>query len=124
FLDNFTGTGSLVAHVADSGEAWSGGSGAIQLGSGSAYGPVGGGDEVYANYTPASADCEVSIRVIKGALSGAAEVGMWLRGIPPASSGSGYMGRYVLGSGWQFYRMNSGAYTQIGVSTAGTLGHN
>lgn len=131
FEDTFTGGGTVLisAHTADTGQTWArshSGATIINVSAGSAYGSNAGGDEVYSSYTPPSADQEASITVIKGAITGAPEVGIWLRGTADASNPTGYMGRFVEGTGWQFYRMDSPAltYVQIGVSTAGTLANN
>ena len=126
FLDNFTGTGLLSDHVADTGQGWdSNGLGStITLLSGLAYnsgGAVAAGS-YYAQFTPASADQEASLTIAKGSISGSPEIGLFLRSSLGGGTPTGYMLRFAQGSGFQFYRITAGpTFTQIGSNVAGSL---
>lgn len=126
-LDEFTGTSGLSAHTADTGQTWgpriyAGGSSIINVASGSAYGSSVGGDDVSVDYTPPTANHEVTITIIKGSITGSPEVGAWLRVTTGVGTGTGYVGRYAEGSGFQFYRLDTGiSFVQIGTNTAGSL---
>lgn len=127
FLDEFTGTSGLSSHTADTGQTWgpriyAGGSSIINVASGSAYGSSVGGDDVSVDYTPPTANHEVTITIIKGSITGSPEVGAWLRVTTGVGTGTGYVGRYAEGSGFQFYRLDTGiSFVQIGTNTAGSL---
>jgi hypothetical protein len=128
FVDNFT-EGSVVyltAHVADTGHTWvqwqTGSAIAAQVVGGQAFQSSAGTPDYVSSYTPATADTEASIHVNKLAISGAPEVGMWLRATADAVNPRGYMGRFVEGTGFQFYRCDAGiSYVQLGSNVAGTL---
>jgi hypothetical protein len=123
--DNFTGTSLLTAHTADTGQTWA----VLQTGvaiqqrvaSGSVYHDTLSA-EACSSFTPDAANHEATITIIKQAISGAPEIGMWLRATIDATNPRGYMGRFLEGSGYQFYRLDAGvSYAQIGSNTAGSL---
>ena len=127
FLDNFTGASTLVTHTADTGQTWDalflGSSVGLSVGAGVAYYSIStSGPDCTSSYTPANANTEATITISKGVITGAPEIGMWLRFVLGTS---GYMGRYSEGSGFQFYRLDPGpAYTQLGSNVAGSIADN
>ena len=127
FVDTFTGSGYLDAHTSDSGSTWenlfSATGNLVSLSGGAAYDnqASGGGKEYATNYTAASADALGRILVNVGSLSGNPEVGIWLRCAGVHATGDmGYMGRYVHGTGYQFFTLNGNTYTQLGSTVTGT----
>jgi hypothetical protein len=126
FVDTFTGTSALTAHTADTGHTWgvliTGLTCTMQVASGSLYDQITSTPEVCSNYTPATADQDATITLIKQAISGAPEAGIWLRATIDATNPRGYMGRFVEGTGFQFYRLDPGqTYVQLGSNVAATL---
>jgi hypothetical protein len=95
---------------------------AAKVVSGECFQSAGGTSDYVSSYTPASADTEASIHVKKLAITGAPEIGMWLRATADAVNPRGYMGRFVEGTGYQFYRCDAGiTYVQLGSNVAGTM---
>jgi hypothetical protein len=125
FLDNFTGSGVLGAHTADTGQGWDGtalstpalvGGGFVVMSSGA--GPA----HYYAQFTPVSANQEASMTIGKATISGSPEIGVFLRANLGGGSPTGYLLRFAQGSGFQLYRLDAGpAFTQIGSTVAGSF---
>jgi hypothetical protein len=129
-IDSFTGSGYLDAHTSDSGNTWAKINSTVVVDTISvsgiaAYDNAGssGGKEYGSNWTSAGTDCRARVIVNIGTISGNPEIGMWLRLVNAGASSTttaGYMGRYVHGSGYQFYSILNDTFTQIGSTVAGT----
>jgi hypothetical protein len=126
-VDTFAATGLLSANNADTGQAWT-----QALGDPTSYSSnftILSGNELYTNNSGGSDaavaynsdDASLTVHVL-GTISGSPEIGLVLR-VNGFANADGYMGRFVNGSGWQFYSATGGGptYTQLGSNVAGTL---
>lgn len=131
FLDNFSDTGTLFisSHTSDSGQSWknsiNGASTTIKVASGSAYNGAGFADIAFSSFMPTSADQEATITIIKGTISGNANVGISLRSIGSATTPRCYIGRWAEAAGfYEFARQDGAGNTVLLSQTAGTAPDN
>lgn len=125
-LDTFAGTSLLSAHTANTGQTWNQSLGDtvgydtyLNVNSGVLYNSAtAAGSDAGVAYTSDDVSETVHVQTIVGN----PEVGLDIRLNGP-NNVNGYLGRFVNGTGWQFYWVaGSGpTYVQLGSNVAGTL---